>query len=264
MLKNINEELKQLALDFYENVLFNKVLDPSNILGCIIYGSSTTGALQKSSDIDMLLLVNSAEFTTRGVSFYKGQKFEYFVKPIEKFLSETIKYTNSNTPSQVALYQNGYILIDNYGIVSNFIKTARDFYIKNHKGKKQNVQLELAQISNRICSLKNILESNGVEFDYVYFNILEMIRTFQSEYNGEAQVGFAKAYKVYNDNEYYDKYVGKDAGNKKPDNTFVKLFNECVKNNKNNLEKLQNLTKLYNFIKSSVKEFKEEYEIELK
>ena len=263
MLEKIDDNLKDLSLAFYNEVLLQKVLDSTNILGCIIYGSSTTGNFQNSSDIDMLLLVNKADFVTRGVKVFRGQKFEYFIKPIEEVLSETIKYTNSNTPSQVALYQNGFILVDNYGLVNNFLKTAKDYYVKNHKQQNQNLKLELAQISNRISSLKNIFDKNDVEFDYVYYNVLEMIRSFYSKFNGEAQVGFAKAYKVYNNPDYYDKYIGKDAGNTKPNDTFIELFNKCVKPSDNLTEKLNSLIDLYNFVKTSAKEFDEEYEVEL-
>ncbi len=262
--KNVNEEIKNLLIHFLDEHIFPKILDTDNFLGAVTYGSSVTGFSSKNSDIDLLILLREADCTVRGVKIYEGHKVEYFIKPIEKFLSETIKYTNSNCPTQVALEQNGYILYDEYGLIENILKTSSDYYKKNRQKPNKNYDLTFVQIENRIASLRNIFERNGAEFYMVYYNILEMIRQWHSQTHDEADVPFAKAYRVYTDKSYYDKYVSNEAGNSLPDKKFIDLYTKCVEQKTDKTKMLSNLQLLYDYEKSFISINPNDYELELK
>lgn len=86
----------------------------------------------------------------------------------------------------------------------------------------------------------------------VYYNILEMIRTFHSQRNDEAEIPFAKAYRIYTDDSYYEKFVSKNATNNLPDPTFVNLYVKCISLN-DKKEMLDNLIYLYKYEKNMLK-----------
>ena len=262
--KQINKEVKDLLNSFLEEHIYPKILDKDNFLGAVTYGSSVTGFSSKNSDIDLLVLLNHAECTTRGVKIYNGYKVEYFIKPIEKFLSETISYSNSNCPTQVALEQNAYILSDRFGFIENILKTSADYYNQHRQKPNKNYDLKFVQIENRLASLKNILERNGAEFHMVYYNVLEMLREWHSQSHDEADIPFAKAYRIYTDKAYYDKFVSNNAGNPMPDKKFVELYAKCVKQTTNKPKMLHNLQSLYDYEKSFISLNPTDYEIELR
>ncbi len=258
----INEEVKKVVEKFLMNEIYPNILDKDNLLGVLVYGSSLTGFSSKNSDIDLLIVLREADNVTRGVKHVDGQKIEYFIKPIEKFLSEGVSFTKRNCPSHIALGQNAYMLYDQGGLVENLLKVDNEFYNKNHEKPKENFNLKFVQIENRIASLKNIFERNGEEFYMVYYNILEMIRSFHSQRSGEAEIPFAKAYRVYNDKEYYDKFVSNKAENELPDEKFVELYNKCIKIDDRE-KMLKNLSSVYQYEKTFVEIDPSDYEIKL-
>jgi len=264
MENKINEEVIALLTEFLELHIYPRILDKDNLLAVLTYGSSLTGFSSQNSDIDLLIILNNAEETIRGVKYFKGKKVEYFIKPIEKFLSESVKFTKSNCPSHVALQQNAYFIYDKAGLVSNILKADVEYYNTNRTIPKDNYDLKLVQIENRIASLKNIYERQGIEFAMVYFNILEMIRALHSKKNDEAEIPFAKAFRIYTNPEYYDKFVSNNAGNTKPDDKFVKLYVKCIEEHSDPEIMLKNLDNLFDYEKGFYEINPEDYEISLK
>lgn len=129
----INSKTKEIVESFLATHIYPNILDFDNLLGVVIHGSSVTGYTNKNSDIDLLILLNRADQPTRGVCDYMGQKIEYFIKPIEYFLTEAVKFTKSNCPSHVALNENGYILYDRGDIIKNFLNADNQFYNANRQ-----------------------------------------------------------------------------------------------------------------------------------
>lgn len=257
----LDENARKIIVKFLEKYIYPRLLDKDNLLGVIVYGSATTGYFDKNSDIDILILLNVAENSIRGVKYVDETKIEYFIKPIEKFLSEGVSFTNSNCPSHIALNQNCQILYGKADFIKNILNADNQFYNKNHKKPKINYLQKLVQIDNRISSLKNIYERCGNEFEMVYYNILEMIRTLHSAHNDEADIPFVKAYRVYNDKNYYDKYVGKNAGNVIPNQEFVNKYNKCIEDKESRESMLKNLISLYQYEKQDYKINPKDYEL---
>jgi len=244
----INEETKAIIDKFLESKIYPRIIDKDNLLGVIVYGSATTGYFDK---------------TIRGVKFIDGTKIEYFIKPIEKFLSESVAFTNSNCPSHIALNQNASILYGQEDFLKNILNADNQFYNQNHKKPNINFEQKIVQIENRIASLDNIYNRNGKEFDMVYYNILEMIRTTHSAHTGEADIPFNKAYRIYTEEKYYDKYVGKNASNPKPDQKFIDLYKNCVEKIEDKKTMLNNIHQLYDYEKSHYSINPKDYEITL-
>ena len=255
------EETRKIIDKFLNTDIYPRVLDKDNLLGVVVYGSATTGYFDKNSDIDILILLNEAENSVRGVKYVDGTKIEYFIKPIEKFLSESVSFTNTNCPSHIALNQNCEILYGKKDFVKNILNADNEFYNKNHKKPEINYLQKIVQIDNRISSLKNIYERCGNEFEMVYYNVLEMIRTLHSANMGEADIPFVKAYRIYNDEDYYNKYVGKNAKNIIPNKEFVKKYNKCVEEKDNREIMMKNLINLYKFEKQNYKIDPKDYEL---
>ncbi len=262
--KEINPEVKELLLDFCEKYILpmDLFLDKDNLLAILTYGSSLTGFSSENSDIDLLIVANKADGITRGVKYFRNKKIEYFIKPIELLLSEGVKYAKENCPSHVALYQNAYFLLDRCN-VEEFLHADSQFYNQNREKLKQNYDLKFVQIENRLASLKNILIRDGKEFYMVYYNVLEMVRTFHSQRSEEAEIPFTKAYRIYNDSAYYDKFVSNNASNPLPDKQFVKLYNACVEESSNKSNMLSNLQALYDYEKQFVTINTTDYQIKL-
>ena len=117
----IDLEVKLIVEKFLKESIYPNILDKDNLLGVLVYGSSLTGFSSKNSDIDLLVILNEAEDTIRGVQIFEEKKIEYFIKPIEKFLSESVSFTKRNCPSHVALEQNAYILYDKGDFIKNIL-----------------------------------------------------------------------------------------------------------------------------------------------
>ena len=247
----MDKKVKLVIDKFLQSNIFPRIPDKDNLLGVIVYGSVATGYFDENSDIDLLVLLNYAENSVRGVKFVDGTKIEYFIKPIEKFLSEGVAFTNSNCPSHIALNQNATILYGQEDFVKNILNADNQFYNQNHKKPSINFEQKIVQIDNRIASLENIHKRNGKEFHMVYYNILELIRATHSAHSGEADIPFAKAYRVYTDKQYYNKYVGENAENSIPDSEFVKLYKKCIEQVDDKEEMLINLHNLFDYEKSS-------------
>ncbi len=259
----INEEIKKLLNEFVSQNIMPKILDKDNLLAILTYGSSLTGFSSKNSDIDLLIVVNKADSTTRGVKIFQGKKIEYFIKPIGKFFSESEIFAKNNCPSHVALNENAYFLYDRGDLLKNILNSEVDFYNENRERPKDNYDLKLVQIENRIANLKNVFERDGKEFHMVYFNTLEMIRTLHSKRNDEAEIPFAKAYRIYTDKEYYNKFVSAHAHNNKPDEEFVKLYTICVEEYSDKAKMLKNIENLYQYEQKFYKINPNDYEINL-
>lgn len=260
----IDKKVRSITEDFLKEQILPTIIDPDNLLGVVVYGSSLTGFASKNSDIDILVVLREAEKTIRGVKQYNGYKMEYFIKPIEKLLSEGVAFTKRNCPSPLALEQNGFILYDDNDFLKNILKANSQFYNANRQKPDMNYDLKFVQIENRIASLKNILDRNGKEFYFVYYNVLEMIRDFHSKNSGEAEIPFAKAYRIYTDESYYNKFVGKDVSNPKPNKEFVELYSQCVEMSEDKEIMLKNLETLFQLERNKVTINPDNYEIELK
>ncbi len=261
--EKINEKTEQLLNKFLEENIYPRVLDKDNLLAVIAYGSSLTGYASKNSDIDLMIILNESVKTTRGVKIFKSQKIEYFIKSLEKFMTESDYYAFSNCPSRVALAQNAYFLYDRHDLIKNFLNSEIEYYNENRQRPYENNLLKIVQIENRIASLQNIFERNGKEFNMVYYNILEMIRSLHMKNSDEADVPFAKAYRVYTEPEYYDKYISNKASNPLPDKDFVALYCKCVEEANSKEEMLNNLLNLYNYEKQNYNIDPENYELNL-
>lgn len=257
----INEKTKAIVDEFLDTYVYPKILDKQNLLGVVLYGSAATGYYDKNSDTDLLILLNYAESVVRGVKHINGVKIEYFIKPIERFLSEGVEFAEFNCPSHIALNQNAEILYGQKDFVKNILQADNEFYNRQHKCPQIDYNKKLVQIDNRISSLGNIYRRNGVEFEMVYYNILEMIRSLHSSHSGEAAIPFVKAYRIYTEKEYYDKYVGELAKNKKPDSQFVELYVKCVKQSDSRDDMMANLLALFDYEKQFYKVNPYDYEI---
>lgn len=260
----IDNKVRTIAENFLNEHIYPQIIDKDNLLGVVVYGSSLTGFASKNSDIDMLILLREAENTIRGVKQYQGCKMEYFIKPIEKYLSEGVKFSNINCPSHIALEQNGFLLYDQGDFVKNVLRTDANYYNENRQRPSQNFDLKFVQIENRMASLRNILERDGIEYHMVYYNVLEMIRQFHSQYSGEADIPFAKAYRIYTDPEYYDKFVGAKATNPRPDTEFVERYKRCIEICSRKSEMQMNLESLYLYEQQKVPLDTTDYELKLK
>lgn len=257
----VDERIKKIIDKFLSKHIYPRIVDKDNLLGVIVYGSATTGYFDKNSDVDVFILLNEAENVIRGVKIVDGVKIEYFIKPIEKFLSEGVNFSNMNCPSHIALNQNCEILYGKTALVKNILNSDNEYYNTNHKKPQINYLLKLVQIDNRLSSLKNIYKRNGEEFEMVYYNILEMIRSLHTAYNGEASIPFVKAFRVYNDSNYYKKYVGKNAKNPMPNPEFVEKYNKCIKEKGNREIMLKNLCDLYQYENQNYKINPKDYEL---
>ena len=260
----IDYKVRKITESFIEEHILPSIVDKSNLLGAVVYGSSVTGFASQNSDIDVLVLLREAEQTIRGVKQYNGCKMEYFIKPIEKFLSEGVTFAKRNCPSHLALEQNGFILYDDSGFLQNILRADAEYYNSNRQKPTLNYELKFVQIENRIASLKNILGRDGKEFYMVYYNILEMIRNFHSQISGEAEIPFAKAYRIYNDENYYNNFVGKQVSNPKPSKKFVELYSQCVELQDDKAQMIANLEELFQFTQEHISINPSNYEMILK
>jgi hypothetical protein len=199
------------------------------VVGAVVCGSYITGNPSKHSDVDVqILLDKKVKWRERGNKIIDGVLIEYFANP----LPQNFKYFEddyaSNSRTNVHMFTTGRVLFDKNGDVKKIIEKANEWKKKEYK-KMPKVVAELKKYSlwDMKDNLEEIYESGNDEFYFVYYNYLNSLFENYCKFLGFDNININKVRRFLTDKKDKKKYRINDF----PDEKFVKLFLNALKNN---------------------------------
>lgn len=251
---NRNEENIKLINSFIiymkEKYGIDYLNDPRYI-GMMYYGSRLTGNYNKTSDLDLCIICDSAsEKKYKGVININGIDVEYIEQTEESiYTSINNDYKRKNSFPKSA-YSRAYIVFEKDDCVS---RLKQYIYCLFDKGFELPLNGEifddLALIDSRVSDLKKLDESNDKSFDLMYYTLLDRVKTFFHRMNNISKIEIYKAVRAYKDSAYKETALGIDTP---IDEYYISLFLQCFNSNGlTNEEKLKRLDDLVKYIKAS-------------
>ena len=237
------EKYQMAVSDFITKMNY---LENNHVLGIIVYGSYVTGYNNKNSDIDMHIIKdNIDERLYRGVSNVDGFKIEYFEKPISDIYLSIENDFETNENAYLTIIGHGKILFDRTGDISKLQGYILEKYSQPLPALSGDDAKEIAVIiDNRMIKLRSMLENDKPEFIYNYYLIVEKIRKFYSRLCGCANIPVDKAFRIYTDKRYRESFCKSVI----PDEEFLGMYFNAVTTTGTNEEKMNIVTKLYNYV----------------
>lgn len=191
--------LKDYEKTVNEFISNKKYKENKNILGIIVYGSSVYNTNNEFSDID-LLVVTDYPNNYCGVTYIVGTKIEYFEKSLSSLLNELEYIETSLDRSLSATFKNGQIIYSkNYTI--EYLQD--EFLSRKYKGEKEHCNNAL--LNSWYSYLKSINPQNPL-FNYIYHNLLNIIRKKYHDQNAYSRISEMKIYDLYNNPTYAKEY----------------------------------------------------------
>lgn len=251
---NRNEENIKLINSFIiymkEKYGIDYLNDPRYI-GMMYYGSRLTGNYNKTSDLDLCIICDSAsEKEYKGVININGIDVEYIELTEESiYTSINNDYKRKNSFPKSA-YSRAYIVFEKNDCVSRLKQYINFLFDKGFELPLNGEILDdLALIDSRISDLKKLDESNDKSFDLMYYTLLDRIKTFFHRMNNISKIEIYKAVRAYRDSAYKETALGIDTP---IDEYYIYLFLQCFNSNGlTNEEKLKRLDDLVKYIKAS-------------
>jgi len=224
------------------NLFLEKYINKKEIIGAIVCGSYITGNPTKHSDIDIYIISNNNyKYSSRSTEYINNTLVEYFIETpdeIKKCFKENIEH---KIKYDIHMFLTGKILFDKTGEVKNLIKLAKTYdkrkYKKSNKTRTENIKYYLWDMQD---NLEEVFEADKGDFHFVYFNFLDKLLEFYSEYLGFNNIPTYKIRRLLTEKKDKMKFRIQDY----PDKQFVKLFINSLEiiEPKQMLKKCQKLT----------------------
>ena len=97
--------------------------------GIVFYGSRRTGFSNAQSDIDLQILFDEHPLM-RGVSRFKGYRFEFFEKTLEDMYNRALTDYNSQSNVMVSMIKDGITIYDKRGELERLKQYVEELYSK--------------------------------------------------------------------------------------------------------------------------------------
>jgi hypothetical protein len=207
------------------------------VVGAIACGSFITGNPSKHSDIDIhLILSKSTKWRERGNEIIEGILIEYFANPlpqIEKYFESDYKNMKK---MEVHMMLTGKVIFDKTGDLKKAISLARKYDKKKfEKMGKIPIELNKYAIWDMNDNLEEVYESGKEDFEFVYYNYLQVLFDKYASFVGFVSTGSNKLFRFITNEKDKTKYRIPDF----PDREFLDLFVKAIiEKNKNEMMKL--------------------------
>jgi len=147
-----------------------------DIVGVLVCGSYITGHPSSHSDLDVhLVLDDRVNYRERGNKIVDGLLIEYFANPPRQILAYFDGDLEDRSLMSQTQFATGEILLDTDGIVLQLKQTAlamMDAYYKNETASMP--KMTKYGLWNMLDDLQDAYENNRPDFDFLYFNLLNM------------------------------------------------------------------------------------------
>ena len=221
-----------------------KILNISNYIGIIVYGSYVGERNTTLSDLDVMIIKSNYDTQDCGSLMIDGVRIEYFIQDIKRLFELIKKEIDDNDPSHLTKFATCEILYDTDGKIKEFIDYAKILYNTEIKPSfNDDDKFSIFSINNRIEDLESLI--NDDSFYAVYYVTLERIRLLYAKINGIIDLPIMKIKKIYTDSDFAEKYISSPI-HKLPDKNFVESYLRCLKLYDKNMM-LDNIKNLYSY-----------------
>jgi len=147
-----------------------------DIVGILVCGSYITGHPSSHSDLDVhLVLDDRVNYRERGNKIVDGLPIEYFANPPRQILAYFDGDLEDRSLMSQTQFATGEILLDIDGVVLQLKQTALAMmgaYYKNETASMP--EMTKYGLWNMLDDLQDAYENNRPDFDFLYFNLLNM------------------------------------------------------------------------------------------
>ncbi len=200
--------------------------EDDDVVGAILCGSYANGTYNESSDINVyLVLKDSVKETEEGKTESNSYLISYFKKNSDSIKKRMeLQYETSNSLITANMFAYGKIIYDLDGSVKELQDLALDYIDRpSHNIKAEILDLNNCYITVSMIELTQALKEKRLDFNAIYYDLLENIYRGYYEYEGIPMYQKSKRYKILTDEEYRKKsHIFKV-----PDNKFIKLYLNC-------------------------------------
>ncbi len=212
--------------------------------GIVFYGSRRTGFSNAQSDIDLQILFDEHPLM-RGVSRFKGYRFEFFEKTLEDMYNRALTDYNNQSNVMVSMIKDGITIYDKRGELERLKQYVEELYSKPLPAMtEQDLNEQIVILDNRLMDLKKLCLRDDIYFDRLYNLTIEKIRTLYYKKNAYPEISTSKVWELYNNPEY-SKAISKIL----PPEYFIDLFERSLNPNLTKLEKYSIAEEMFNLVK---------------
>ena len=221
-----------------------KYEEDDDVIGALLCGSYATGNQNEYSDIDVyLVLKDNVTYFLRGNSESNSFLIEYFMNTKEGIKDFMEKEFNNFKHSTTNMFAYGKIIYDLDGSVKELQDLALEYIDRPFK----NISLSKLDINNYhvwdlLDELKISLKEERLDFNKIYYMLLNDIYDIYAEYLGIQKLPKTKIYKILTDEDYRKKYHVF----KLPEDEFINLYLKCYNLDKHD-RMYKNIEKLINY-----------------
>ena len=221
-----------------------KYEEDDDVIGALLCGSYATGNQNEYSDIDVyLVLKDNVTYFLRGNSESNSFLIEYFMNTKEGIKDFMEKEFNNFKHSITNMFAYGKIIYDLDGSVKELQDLALEYIDRPFKNiSSSKLDINNYHVWDLLDELKVSLKEERLDFNKIYYMLLNDIYDIYAEYLGVQKLPKTKIYKILTDEDYRKKYHVF----KLPEDEFINLYLKCY-----NLDKpdrmYKNIEELINY-----------------
>lgn len=226
-------------------------LNDQRYIGMMYYGSRLTGNYNKTSDLDLCIICDSAvENVYKGVIKINGIDIEYIEKTEESVYSSINSDYKRRNSFPKSAYSRAYIIFERNNCITRMKEYINNLFEKDFEFPLIGEVLDdLAIIDNRISDLKMLNQLKDSSFDLMYYILLDRVKTSYHKMKNLSKIEIYKAVRAYRDPIYKETALGIDTP---IDEKYIYLFLQCFNaNGLTNDEKIKRLDNLVEYVKSN-------------
>ena len=222
-----------------------KYEEDDDIIGAILCGSYAYGTYNENSDINVYLISkNSATYTESGCDESNSYIISYHVENFKSVKSSMELGFNVNLFDVINMFAYGKIIYD----LDGSVKKLQDIALEYIDKPVNNINRRILDLNNQILwnemkELKTSLKEKRLDFNKIYYFILDKTYYFYCNYLSIPLLPKEKIYKLLTDNNYREK----NHIFKLPEDEFIKLYLKCYEVGKPEImyENINNLIDYY-------------------
>lgn len=221
-----------------------KYEEDDDVIGALLCGSYASGNQTEDSDIDVyLVLKDNVTYFLRGNSESNSFLIEYFMNTKEGIKDFMEKEFNNFKHSTTNMFAYGKIIYDLDGSVKELQDLALEYIDRPFKNiSSSKLDINNYHVWDLLDELKVSLKEERLDFNKIYYMLLNDIYDIYAEYLGIQKLPKTKIYKILTDEDYRKKYHVF----KLPEDEFINLYLKCY-----NLDKpdrmYKNIEELINY-----------------
>ena len=214
-----------------------------HVLGVVFYGSAKYKTDTVDSDIDLLIVTDLSK-NYKGVKYINNTKIEYLEKSIRFLQDEIDNLENLQNKTLFSIFKNGEIIFSkNYAL-----ENLRD-QILSKSTLSPKIKSSM-QSTNEWLAYFNQLPKEDDFYNYIFYNLLEILRRVYHRQNGYSIVPSLKIVDLYSNKHYTKTYYCLNLPNEEFRNFFIEAISSEA--DKDNLNTLISLVQLNNNSESCV------------